>query len=242
MRRLLFLALLAFAVLAVPAAAQTADSPSAGAACSDPDDGASLMVASSADDGGVTASDTGDPSTGGTPATWDAGSSDAGAGDAPVPAGDASSAYAEGPAAVVAQEPEPEPEGPGEEQPGEQPPPVEVPDVPGGEAPAGEAPAGETGGGLPRTGLEVLQLALLGIVLVLVGARLRVLALRRKHRASDPGWDDPEPVYAEDAYPSRGDDGWSFPDPSEPAPTGLLPSTASARRQARALAMSGDRE
>ncbi|MGH2745105.1 MAG: hypothetical protein ACRDN8_21965, partial [Thermoleophilaceae bacterium] len=178
----------------------------------------------------------------------------------PPLAGDATAGSADGPAAVAAQDPQPEPEGPGQEQPGqpgEEPPPVAIPEVPSGEAPAGEAPAGETGGGLPRTGLEVLQLALLGIVLLLVGARLRVLALRRKQRAPGPGWDDSDPVYEdhiadaapgehaytrEHAYATEHDyvaqrDEWAFPDPSEPAPTGLLPSTASARRQARALAM-----
>ena len=143
---------------------------------------------------------------------------------------------------------EPEPEGPGEQQ----------PDEPGGEpqTPTGEEPAtDEGGGGLPRTGLAVLQLALLGLVLVLVGARIRVIAKRRRDRVVE---DDGPPLeadglpseptvtaYREEADPEHEDGGdhdlperdardeWSFPDPDEEAPTGLLPSTAIARRQAR---------
>jgi hypothetical protein len=104
-------------------------------------------------------------------------------------------------------------------------------------------------------------------VLFLVGARIRVLALRRRKRApaaGPQGWraerhhgerhvterafdddfDDPELFHAH-AAPERDHygaarDEWAFPDPSEPAPTGLLPSTASARRQAREPAMAGD--
>lgn len=124
---------------------------------------------------------------------------------------------------AFAQEPEPEPEGPGVEQPGDpgvEPQPEPVP--PSEPVPPGEAPGGE----LPRTGLEAFQLAFLGIVLLLVGARLRVIALRRKPHVPVP-------------RPTRSEPGeWTFPDPEEAAPTGLLPSTASARRLARA---GGDR-
>ena len=161
--------------------------------------------------------------------------------------------------------------------------------MPGAEAQAGQAPAGGTGGGLPVTGIEVFQLALLGIALLLVGARLRVLALRRRRGSAGPTWRESDLAYEEDfAAPitarrataprperrtpaprperrtpaSRSDrratasrserradpapsrraerDEWSFPDPDEPAPTGLLPSTASARRRARALAAERD--
>lgn len=87
----------------------------------------------------------------------------------------------EPPVAQVAQEPEPEPEG-GQEQPTE---PGGQPQEPSGElptAPGVDAPAEDTGGGLPRTGLEVLKLVLLGLVLFLVGARLRVLLKRRRSR------------------------------------------------------------
>ena len=106
-------------------------------------------------------------------------------------------------------------------------------------------------------GIEVLQLALLGIALLLVGARMRVLALRRRRgraepawREADPAWREAERVHEEDfaapitarrATGRRAEhraerDEWSFPDPDKPAPTGLLPSTASDRRRARALA------
>ena len=174
------------------------------------------------------------------------------------------------PLAGAAQEPEPEPEGPGQEQPEE---PGGEPQDPTGEEPVEGDEGGETGGGLPRTGLAVLQLLLLGVVLVLVGARLRVLLKRRRDSREEPEPDAPadlepdglpredavvayrqpaddleeedeeyeydEPGYAEeDGHTAElehadDDDEWTFPDPDEPAPTGLLPSTAIARRQAR---------
>jgi hypothetical protein len=113
------------------------------------------------------------------------------------------------------------------------------------------------------TDIEVFQLALLAIALLLVGARLRVLALRRRRGSPEPRWRAVDRAYEEDfAAPitarraparrverratiprvERGPerDEWSFPDPDEPAPTGLLPSTASARRRARALAAGRD--
>jgi hypothetical protein len=140
------------------------------------------------------------------------------------------------------------------------------------------------------TGVEVLQLALLVIALLLVGARLRVRALRRKwpsaehsrrapaepsrrapaapsRRAhAEPSRRGADLVYEEDfaapisarrttvapprrterragparRAPAEGDE-WPFPDPDEPPPTALLPSTATARRRAREFAMSDDR-
>jgi hypothetical protein len=105
------------------------------------------------------------------------------------------------------------------------------------------------------TGVEVLQLGLLVIALLLVGARLRVRALRRKRAPAEPSRRGTDLAYEEDfAAPisahrgaprpsrrtSRGDE-WPFPDPDEPAPTALLPSTATARRRARELAMSDAR-
>jgi hypothetical protein len=177
------------------------------------------------------------------------------------------------PAVTVAQEPEPEPEpepqpepepeGPGEQQPDEpagepQPPTIEEAIA----LPVAGAPA--AAGGLPRTGLQVLKLALLGLVLLLVGARLRVLAKRRRARARRARPSEAEyqayPALAPDGLPHsapaarefasdsldeatvepgepqqrrRRRDEWSFPDPREPTPTGLLPSTAMARRRAR---------
>lgn len=130
----------------------------------------------------------------------------------------------DGPLATVAQEPEPEPqpEGPGEEQPDEpggerQPPTGEDPL----EVPAEEAPA-TSGGGLPSTGLEILKLALLGIVLVLVGARIRAIAVRRRAKTNLAPDGLPEATPAVSAVHA-----------DEAAPTGPLPSTATAKRMAR---------
>ena len=117
------------------------------------------------------------------------------------------------------------------------------------------------------TGVEVLQLALLVIALLLVGARLRVRVLRRKRAPAEPSRRGTDLAYEEDfarpiaahragPRPARGApahraeqrpsrrapqrDEWAFPDPDEPAPTGILPSTASARRRARMLAARRD--
>jgi hypothetical protein len=193
-----------------------------------------------------------------------------GTGEATTGSGGALAASAGGPSATAAQEPTPEPQGSVTQQPGDpgtQPPPVEPSTVPGPGTPAAQAPAGGTGGTLPFTGIEALQLALLGIALLLVGARLRVLALRRRRGPAEPIWREGELAYEEDfaapitarrattrrsegratalrPEPARSRraerDEWSFPDPDEPAPTGLLPSTASARRRARALAAERD--
>jgi hypothetical protein len=316
MRRLALLAVLALAVFAVPAVANTTGALDASAACTHPDDydGAVLTaVASSNGDGGVPAGFDGGDS-GGTPADWERESSDAstlaedgatgaddatatgaedsattgcddatttgaddaattgsesltatGTGDATTGSGGALAASAGRPSATAAQEPTPQPQGPGTQQPGDpgtQPPPVEAFTVPGAEAPAGQVLAAGTGGGLPVTGIEVFQLALLGIALLLVGARLRVRALRRRRGSAARTWRESDLAYEEDfaapitarrATAPRSErrtdpassrhaerDEWSFPDPDEPAPTGLLPSTASARRRARALAAERD--
>lgn len=248
MRCLPILVLLCLAVFAVPAMAQTTDTTGT-ASCVDGDDSATLTAAAAGGDGGVPAAptDTGGSSSGGAPASLESGTTVTSSG-----AGDAMSGAGEAPAVVVAQEPEPQPEGPGEEQPGEpggEPQEPTVPELPE-EAPGGEAPGAETGGGLPVTGLEAFQLALLGVVLLLVGARLRVIAVRRRNRPQPgPDWSEAEvPAYEEETAvtaaipdpPERYD--WAFPDPYEAAPTGLLPSTASARRQAQAVAVAGDRE
>ena len=145
-------------------------------------------------------------------------------------AGDVTSAGAgepvsgDGPLATMAQEPEPEPqpEGPGEEQPEE---PGGEPQPPTGgdpvEVPAEQALA-TNGGGLPSTGLEVLKLALLGIVLVLVGARIRAIAVRRRAKTNLAPDGLPEATPAVSAVHA-----------DEAAPTGLVPSTATAKRMAR---------
>jgi hypothetical protein len=98
--------------------------------------------------------------------------------------------------------------------------------------------------GMPS--IEALQLALLGVALVLVAARLRVRILRHRGRHGPrPAAQRAVPVPSQRAAPvparHAGRDEWPFPDPSAPTPTGLLPSTASARRRARELAMSCDR-
>jgi hypothetical protein len=93
------------------------------------------------------------------------------------------------------------------------------------------------------SGIEALQFALLGIALLLGGARVRVLLRRKDRSLARPGADPAPPRRV--AAPSRrtaARDEWAFPDPHKRAPTGLLPSTASARRRARAPAMSGDRD
>jgi hypothetical protein len=233
MRRLALLALLALAVLSIPAAA-------------------------SGDDGGVPA-EFGGGESGGTPAGWsgalfdvtaseaaDDTSSLAGAGHDSATrrepttgasgGGRAASSGSE-PSAFAAQEPAPEPQGPGRQQPpdpGAEPPPVEVPETPTGQAPEGpsepgpeapavRAPAAATSGGLPVTGVEVLQLSLLGIALLLVGARLRVLALRRRHGTPAPGRYRRQVEYDHD-----------FDGPiaaRRTAPGGIRPSTPTARRR-----------
>jgi hypothetical protein len=269
MRRLAPLALLALA-LAVP--------------------GVSVATAAaSRGDGGVPAGFDGGDS-GGTPADWDGEGSGASSlagdstttggdeartsladeltapttGDSTTGSGGALAASAGGPTAVAAQESTPQ-QRPGNA--GTQPSAVDTPAVPAGAASAAQAPAGGTGGSLPFTGLEVLQLMLLGIVLLLVGARLRALALRRRRASAEPTWGAADRAYEEDfarpiaahraeqrptqrvpahraePRPSRRApqrDEWAFPDPDEPAPTGILPSTASARRRARMLAARRD--
>jgi hypothetical protein len=126
-------------------------------------------------------------------------------------------------ASAFAQEPEPptgEPQEPGGEpqEPGE-PPTTTVPET-GGEAP------GTGGGALPRTGWDALLYFALGMALLLVGARLRVLTrikeavqrVRRRNseaallealepiraaRLSPPGQDpDPGPLHVEPSTPT----------------------------------------
>ena len=169
---------------------------------------------------------------GGTPAPASASN-----GGTPAPASDgecASPDRGEVPAATAAQEPEPDPQGPGEQQPSE-PGAEEQPGEPGGEPQpsTGEEPtelpgeeASLTGGGLPSTGLETLKLVFLGIVLVLVGARLRVVLTRRRPSASDH-------LLADDGLPPEAPLTAALDHPDEPAETVLLPSTATAKRRAR---------
>jgi hypothetical protein len=130
---------------------------------------------------------------------------------------------------AFAQEPEPPT---GEPQPGEpEEPAPEEPTVP--EEPAGEAPGVEGGGALPRTGWDALLYFTLGVVLLLLGARLRVVARIREvgHRVSAALRRRPtdevlrealEPIRAARLSPPE-------PDP-DPAPLHVEPSTPTARR------------
>jgi hypothetical protein len=277
MRRLALLAVLAVAACAAPAVAHTTGSPDASAACTQADSGDGGVPAGfeGGESGGTPADWDGYGSDACTPAGDGTSGTDAttaghdattipaeeltatATGSATTGSGGALADSAGAPTAVAAQEPAAQPEGSGTQQPGDssaQPPPVQTGDVPGAEAAAAQAPAGGTGGTLPFTGVEALQLMLLGIVLLLVGARLRVLALRRRRASAEPTWRAADRAYEEDfarpiaahraeQRPSRRApqrDEWAFPDPDEPAPTGILPSTASARRRARMLAAERD--
>jgi hypothetical protein len=235
-------ALAAAVLVASPsAAAQTPGTTDGGAqptAC--PPAGATAAAVEDSSDGGPTTSD--ESELGGSGTTTFASETSGSAGGATVPVAD-DLADVQGSAA---QEPQPTPEQPGQQQPGGQPSPPQGQPQPGApqEQPGAEQPAGG-GGALPRTGLDALRLAALGVLLLLVGARLRVRARTRKTRSGvarvDAGPTAGSPAAGghleEDLRGSlerlRGpEEDWQFPD-RDPAPTGLLPSTASARRAAR---------
>ena len=156
-------------------------------------------------------------------------------GDPPI-AAVASLSGSEAPPTTAAQEPAPEPQGAGEEQPAE----------PGGQLqrPAG-AQVAAGGGELPRSGFESLKLVLLGFVLLLVGARLRVLARARRARLHGQGYftapAEAQPRLAPDGLPEAAPQASSFAPPAdeyedpEPQPAGPLPSTATAKRKAGEL-------
>lgn len=147
----------------------------------------------------------------------------------------ASLVLAQAPGAMPAQEPEPPG---GEPQPGlpeepEEPAPEEpAPEEPGVEEPAAPAPGAE-GGELPRTGWEAAGYAALGVLLLLAGARLRVVArirevgervsARLRRRSSEDTLREAlEPIRAARLSPPE-------PDP-DPGPLYVEPSTPSARR------------
>jgi hypothetical protein len=127
-------------------------------------------------------------------------------------------------ASAFAQEPEPpsgEPQPPG----GEPQPPGEEPTT---TTPTGEAP-GTTGGQLPRTGWDALLYFALGVALLLVGARLRVLTRIkevvqrvRRRRPEVALREALEPIRAARLSPPA-------PDP-ERGPLHVEPSTPTARR------------
>ncbi|HVD58464.1 MAG TPA: hypothetical protein VNC17_16595 [Thermoleophilaceae bacterium] len=100
-------------------------------------------------------------------------------------------------------------------------------------------------GGLAGSGLEALKLVLLGFVLLLVGARLRVVARARRARLQEQGYfaaaAEAQPRLAPDGLPEAAPTASSsappvdeFEDP-EPQPAGVLPSTATAKRKAGEL-------
>ena len=276
MRRILVVVIATLLLTPPTAAAQTASS-----SCVETDGDLSVAAALPASSGGTSApaSPSGISPSGGTPMA-----SDTGLTPIPIEPSD--------PAPLgAAQEPTPEPE-PGE--------PGGEPQDPTGELPVVEPPAGDTGaGGLPQTGLEVLKFVLVGVVLFLAGARLRVLIKRRRARdepapdeSAEPAPADKRTELAPDGLPEHAptvvampahqapeedegvepldleeppeleqppereepaevpgwrertraalavDDGWGevdeweFPDRGEESPTGLLPTTALARRRA----------
>jgi hypothetical protein len=129
---------------------------------------------------------------------------------------------------AFAQEPEPPS---GEPQPGEPEEPTPTPEEPTTTVPA---PGGETGGGtLPRTGWDAALYLSIGIVLLLAGARLRVLtrirevgqrvSARLRRRPPDARLREAlEPIRAARLSPPP-------PDP-DPAPLHVAPSTPTAKR------------
>lgn len=227
MHRLGWVVLATVMLIAIPtASAQTAGAATTSAPTCQPSQGGSVATTAAAGGGGSDAT-TATPAPGGPP-------SGPSGGTVPVSAdadGGGVASISGTPTAGAAQDPEPSP-GPGEPQPGD-------PGAEPGPTPEPGTPQPDTGGGgLPQTGLDVLRVALIGLVLLLIGARLRVVARRRRDRAEE--WPEPREhvPHAGDAprpYPAplyavKGD--WNFPDPDEPAPTGLLPSTAGGRRGA----------
>jgi hypothetical protein len=108
-----------------------------------------------------------------------------------------------------------------------------------------QAQAAVVAGGLASSGLEALKLVLLGFVLLLVGARLRVVARARRARLYEQGSStataEAQPRLAPDGLPEAAPAASSFAPPvdeyedPEPQPAGVLPSTATAKRKAGEL-------
>lgn len=100
-------------------------------------------------------------------------------------------------------------------------------------------------GGLAGSGLQALKLVLLGFVLLLVGARLRVVARTRRARLQEHGYftapAEAQPPLAPDGLPEAAPTASSSEPPvdefehPEPQPAGALPSTATAKRRAGEL-------
>jgi hypothetical protein len=130
-------------------------------------------------------------------------------------------------ASAFAQEPTPEPPT-GEPQPTPEPPTTTPEEPPTTTTPAGGQPGG-TGGSLPRTGWDALLYLVLGVMLLLGGARLRVVtrireAVQRVRRRSTQTAlrEALEPIRAARLSPPE-------PDP-DPGPLHVEPSTPTARR------------
>jgi hypothetical protein len=108
-----------------------------------------------------------------------------------------------------------------------------------------QAQAAVVAGGLAGSGLQALKLVLLGFVLLLVGARLRVVARARRARLHEQGYftatAEAQPRLAPDGLPEAAPAASSFTPPvgehedPEPQPAGALPSTATAKRKAGEL-------
>jgi hypothetical protein len=100
-------------------------------------------------------------------------------------------------------------------------------------------------GGLAGSGLQALKLVLLGFVLLLVGARLRVVARARRARLQEHGYftapAEAQPPLAPDGLPEAAPTASSSEPPvdefehPETQPAGVLPSTATAKRKAGEL-------
>jgi hypothetical protein len=128
-------------------------------------------------------------------------------------------------ASAFAQEPEPPT---GEPQPTPEPPATTPEEPPTPEPPTGEQP-GTGGGQLPRTGWDALLYFALGVMLLLGGARLRVLTRIRevvqrvRRRSTQTALREAlEPIRAARLSPPE-------PDP-DPGPLHVAPSTPTARR------------
>jgi hypothetical protein len=143
-------------------------------------------------------------------------------------------------ASAFAQEPEPPTGEPQPGEPPEEPTPTPTPEEPTPEPPTGEQPGAETGGQLPRTGWDALLYLALGVMLVLGGARLRVVTRireavqRARHRSTETALREAlEPIRAARLSPPE-------PDP-DPGPLHVEPSTPTARRRMAGVGQPDDR-
>jgi hypothetical protein len=241
MQRFVFAAIVAAALIACPTAmAQSApcSAPADTASASSTGDDSGSPPAAPSDDSGSRGT-TAAPADSGSGGSGGAGASGGSSAGATTPASSDTShrpalmlASSGGSSDVRAQASQPTP-GQGEEQPGTGQPGTEQP---GTGTPGTEQPA-TGGGGLPRTGLDALRLFVIGVILLLIGARLHVLTRIReiprriaaRRRRTDVALR--EAVENLRQPPDPGSD-WAFPDPDAPAPTNVLPSTAVAKRTA----------